>query len=172
MDKTKSFYAILADVLCYPAPGQLQTIEAELADLESGSQKKSLERFLKRIGGLSLGEWEELHTRTLDLNPPAAPYVGFQVWGESYQRGVFLSKMSRASMEAEINIEGELPDHLIPILRYLAHISDPLPELIEIFPQAMERMHVTLRKADPDNPYLEILEAVQEQTKWMNKEAA
>ena len=34
---------------------------------------------------LPLGASEELHARTLDLNPPAAPYVGYQTWGESYR---------------------------------------------------------------------------------------
>ena len=55
------------------------------------------------IAPLSLGEWEELHTRTLDLNPPAAPYVGYQIWGDSYQRGAFLAKMNRALVEAGVD---------------------------------------------------------------------
>ena len=55
--------------------------------------------FSADIDRLPLGAWEELHTRTLDLNPPAAPYVGYQTWGESYQRGAFLAKMNRALAE-------------------------------------------------------------------------
>ena len=124
---------LLADAFCYPAPGRLEALQAGLAALPPGRRQGRLSLpSSSSIGRLSLGEWEELHTRTLDLNPPAAPYVGFQIWGESYQRGAFLSKMNRALAEAGVDPDGELPDHLIPVLRYLAATPDPLPELVEV----------------------------------------
>ena len=127
---------------------------------------------MKKIRPLSPGEWEELYTRTLDLNPPSAPYVGFQTWGESYQRGAFLSKMNRELLENGIDLQGELPDHLIPVLRYLGQVSEPLPELIEVLGPAVQRMTAGLRKADPDNPYLDLFEAVQSLCNALEKEPA
>lgn len=171
MGKLSAVYAVLADTLSYPAPGHLQALEKGSAALEPGVEKTAIMGFLEKIRSLSLGEWEELHTRTLDLNPPIAPYIGFQTWGESYQRGTFLSKMNRALMESGIDLEGELPDHLIPVLRYLGQVAAPLPELAEVFPEAVKRMQAGLRKAEPGNPYLSILEAVQELAQNLNREA-
>ena len=164
-------YILLAEALRYPAPGRLQNLVAGLADFPSDSAKASLEGFLNKIDCLSLTEWEELYTRTLDLNPLAAPYIGFQVWGESYQRGVFLSKMAREMATTGVDLEGELPDHLIPVLRYLAMTSLPIPELVEVIDPALRRMLAVLRKAEPENPYIDLLEAVKESCKSLDEEA-
>ena len=97
-------YMTLADAFCYPAPGRLDALKQGLAAMPRGAGKDAYAAFLNGIDRLPLGEWEELHTRTLDLNPPAAPYVGYQMWGESYQRGAFLAKMNRALTEAGVEI--------------------------------------------------------------------
>lgn len=162
---------LLAEAFCYPGPEQLKFLETGLAILPVSPQKEKAAAFIKKIKRLSLGEWEELYTRTLDLNPPAAPYIGFQTWGESYQRGTFLSKMNRTLMEAGIDLQGELPDHLIPVLRYLGQISQPLPDLIEVLAPAMQRMTKELRKADPGNPYLDLFEAVESLCNELKKES-
>jgi nitrate reductase molybdenum cofactor assembly chaperone NarJ/NarW len=152
---------LLAESFRYPAPGRLETLEKGLAQLPAGSAAhKSLAAFVGCLQGLSLHEWEELYTRTWDINPVAAPYVGYQAWGESYQRGNFLALMSRTLREAGVESDGELPDHLVPVLRYLGAGGAPLVELHAILPAALERMSATLRKADPKNPYHPLLEAV------------
>jgi nitrate reductase molybdenum cofactor assembly chaperone NarJ/NarW len=170
--QTGNIFALLAEAFCYPAPGHLAALEKGLETLPAGIQKQSLAAFVGKIRGLSLGEWEELYTRTLDLNPPAAPYVGFQTWGESYQRGAFLSKMNRELMETGIDTQGELPDHLIPVLRYLGQAPEPLPELVEVLDPAIQRITAGLRKADSDNPYLDLLEAAQSLCSGLKKEPA
>lgn len=164
-------FAFLADAFCYPSPGQLSALDDALNELPEGSEKQAARGFLQKIRLLSLGAWEELHTHTLDLNPPAAPYIGFQTWGESYQRGVFLAKMNRALWEAGVDLEGELADHLIPVLRYLARTDQPLPELMEVLNPALHRMEVVLRKADSNNPYLDLLQAVQALCNGLKQEA-
>jgi nitrate reductase delta subunit len=104
------------------------------------------------------------------LNPPAAPYIGFQTWGESYQRGEFLSKMSGALMLDGIDTDGELPDHLIPVFRYLALVPNPLPELVDVLEPALQRMTSALRNAEAKSPYLYLLEAAQASVKQLKKE--
>ncbi len=165
-------FSVLASAFCYPAPGQMETLEAGLAGMSAGGTPKHFTRFIQKISRLTLGEWEELHTRTLDLNPPAAPYVGFQTWGESYQRGQFLANMNREVLDAGIETDGELPDHLTPTLRYLGEAGSPLPELVEVLPAAVQRMLSALRKVDPDNPYVDLLEAVQEACSGLKKEVS
>ena len=121
--------------------------------------RDGLSAFVKQVAKLSLSEWEELCTRTLDLSPAAAPYVGFQVWGESYQRGEFMSKLNRQMYELDIDPAGELPDHMVPVLRYLGAADAPLPELMENFEPAVERMIGILREKDRRNPYISLFEA-------------
>ncbi len=167
-------YTLLAMAFRYPAPGRLAELQEGLKGLpeEAEDVKGALQVFLGKVGRLSLGEWEELHTRTLDLNPLAAPYVGFQTWGETYLRGVFLSRMAQALAENGIDPEGELPDHLAPVLRYLGQAPEPLPELVEVLGPAVQRMKAVLGRADPGNPYLDLLEAAQAACKELKKEAA
>ena len=171
-NQTGNVYTLLAEAFCYPTPGHLADLESGLETLPAGSPKQSLVAFVKKIHRLSLGAWEELYTRTLDLNPPAAPYIGFQTWGESYQRGAFLSKMNRALIETGIDAQGELPDHLIPVLRYLGQAPDPLPELVEVLNPAVQRITAGLRKANAENPYLDLLAAAQSLCSGLKKEPA
>jgi nitrate reductase molybdenum cofactor assembly chaperone NarJ/NarW len=152
--------AALAEAFGYPAPGRLDVLMGGLTALPGGAGQKAYAAFVRGVGRLSLGEWEELHTRTLDLNPPAAPYVGYQTWGEGYPRGAFLARMSRELLLAGVDAGGELPDHLAPVLRYLARTPEPLPELVGLCGPAVQRMLSSLRRAEPGNPYVKLLEAV------------
>ncbi len=168
-------YFLLAEAFGYPGPGRLAALQAGLKELPAESAagvKAPVQAFLDKVGCLSVGEWEELHTRTLDLNPPAAPYVGFQTWGETYPRGAFLARLSRALAEVDIDLEGELPDHLAPVLRYLGQSVDPLPELVGLLGPALRRMQAALAAKEPANPYLDLLEAAQAACAGLNKEAA
>jgi nitrate reductase delta subunit len=163
-------FEVLAIAFCYPEEGQLEILKAGQVLLPEGAAKNALIAFLNKVQSLSLGDWEELHTRTLDLNPLAAPYVGFQTWGESYQRGTFLSNLNRELLALNVDPGGELPDHLIPVLRYLGVCPDPLPELIEVLDPALQRMKAVLHNAEPGNPYVDLIESVHELCKAHMKE--
>ncbi len=154
-----NIYALLAQALVYPYPGLLDELRAGAAAAPRGPAQGKFASFTNKIGRLSLEEWEELATRTLDLSPAAAPYVGFQVWGDSYQRGAFMAKLNRALAELDIDPAGELPDHLVPVLRYLAAADQPLPELAEHLKTALDRMIAILKERDRGNPYLYVYEA-------------
>jgi nitrate reductase delta subunit len=159
MDKLLEALALALD---YPLPGRLETLWRLWIECPRGGPKQKLERFLRQVEDLSLAEWEELYTRTLDLTPTTAPYVGFAVYGESYQRGEFLAALTRAFWEEGVDPGSELPDHLANVLRYLARAQNPLPELVEILPQALSAMHKTLKTLDAKSPYLLLLEAASE----------
>jgi nitrate reductase delta subunit len=74
--------------------------------------------------------------------------------------------------EAGVDLEGELPDHLVPILRYLGTVENPLPELTIVIGPAVQRMLSVLRGALPGNPYGYLLEAVLVLCKGFVKEEA
>jgi nitrate reductase delta subunit len=152
-------FATVADALCYPEPGRLEALQRRTGELDECEARARLSAFLERIGGLQLGEWEELHTRTLDLSPHFAPYVGHAVWGESYKRGEFMAALNQVLASEGVDAEGELPDHLIPVLRYLDAVGEPIPEVIVHLVPALERMRAELTEADSDSPYLSVLDA-------------
>jgi nitrate reductase delta subunit len=151
---------ILAEALRYPAPGQAEVLQRSLALIAAGAVRQSFEAFVRAVHDYSLGEWEEVYTHTLDLNPSLALYIGFQTWGESYQRGQFMADLNREMQVYSIDMEGELPDHLIPVLRYLDVAEQPLPELCETLSPALRRVLGVLRQVDARNPYLHLLEAI------------
>lgn len=143
----------------YPHPGSLQELGESVRSLPAGSVRSRMDRFLEAVGRLELGEWEELHTRTLDLSPLVVPYVGHVIWGENYRRGEFMADLKRAELAAGVDPGGELPDHLEPVLRYLAAATAPLPDLMAVLPQAIEKMRSELAKAERKNPYRHLLAA-------------
>jgi len=152
-------FAAIADALRYPTPGLLEALRRSTEELADTETRVQMAAFVDRIGALSLAEWEELHTSTLDLAPAVAPYVGHAVWGDTYERGKFMAVLNHALTVEAIDAEGELPDHLIPVLRYLNVAAEPLPEVVQRLAPALERMRGDLKKADPDNAYLRVIDA-------------
>jgi len=144
----------------YPTPDRLAELEQAADDMESGSAKRQFRAFVNELEGLSLAEWEELHTRSLDLGPLFVPYVGWVTWGENYQRGEFMAEMKVALEFEGVSMNGELPDHLDPVLLYLAVADPPLPSLVEVFPAAVATMTKKLKESDDSSPYLLLLKAI------------
>lgn len=153
-------FARLATAFQYPTPDQLAELERTAEEMENGAAKRRFRAFVGELQGLSLAEWEELHTRSLDLSPLFVPYVGWVTWGENYQRGEFMAEM-KAALEFEgVPMNGELPDHLDPVLRYLAVADPPLPSLAQVFPAAVATMTKKLKESDDTSPYLHLLKAI------------
>lgn len=152
-------HAVVALGFTYPSPGHAEALRNAVVALEEGAVRRSMERFVEAVSGLELGEWEELHTATLDLSPKFVPYVGHVTWGESYRRGEFMADL-KADMDANgVDAEGELPDHLGVVLRYLDTVDEPRGDLMEVLDEAVASMSSTLAKADKHNPYRHVLAA-------------
>ena len=155
-------FEAVALALQYPGPGSLDRLRAAWEALPGGPVRRHLLKFFGEIEQLSTAGWEELHTRTLDLAPIFAPYIGFVIWGENYQRGEFMAGVKVAQDEVGIDRNGELPDHLEPVLRYLSATDERYPGLVEVFPRAVSKVSKTLKEAEADNPYRHVLAAAAE----------
>jgi len=152
---------ILGDALQYPTHRSLERLQRGIEDIGAGAAGETYKKFVEAIQRLSLGEWEELYTRTFDLNPAVAPYVGYQIWGDGYPRGKFMAILRRVYREAELDTQGELPDHLGCVLNFLGTGLTPPAELAEAFNPALQKMIATLRKEEPHNPYNDLLQTVE-----------
>ena len=153
--------SIVAAAFRYPRESSLGLLRENVATLEDPRAAKAMANFLGQIEGKTLAEWEELHTETLDLSPKFVPYVGHAVWGENYRRGAFMADLSRSMAENEIDLYGELPDHLDPIMRYIDNCPEPLSDVVEVLEMALMRMSKELKNADKGNPYRHALDAAQ-----------
>lgn len=160
--------SILAEALRYPTRDRLASLQIAVSSLPRGAARSALKTFAERAGTLSLVQWEELYTRTFDLNPCTPPYVAYVIWGQSYNRGRFMAKLGDAMQSCGIDLDGELPDHLVPILRYLDQTSNPIPELSSVLELALRSIHTRLQKADPDNIYLGLIETAIEELPWQD----
>lgn len=54
------------------------------------------------------------------MQPVCYPYVGFQLFGESYKRGAFMARLNEGYRSYGYQVGRELPDHISVILRFLA----------------------------------------------------
>lgn len=151
--------AIIASAFRYPTPGWAETLAAAVGEVSDPGVAEALGAFCDAVAGLELGEWEELHTRTLDLSPLVVPYVGHVIWGENYTRGEFMAKLVRAMRTAGVDLGGELPDHVAPILRLYDRDTERPPELDEVAVRAVEKMRAELARNDGRNPYLHVFDA-------------
>ena len=150
---------LVAFGFCYPTPWAATYLERMIAEEANSEVKRHMHRFIEEVGSLSLGAWEELHTETLDLDPKFVPYVGHVAWGENYRRGAFMADLNAAMRETQVDLGGELPDHIEPVLRYLAATDSPLDDLVEVLPAVIAEMNDVLKKAEPDSPYCHLLAA-------------
>jgi len=144
----------------YPTPFQLDELREAVAASLRGVVRGHMDAFLADVETMELGEWEELHTDTLDLSPTFVPYIGHVAWGENYRRGEFMADLKRDMGRCGVDLLGELPDHIEPVLRYLATTDAPLPDLLGVIGKSVSTMRSTLVRADPHNPYRHLLSAM------------
>jgi nitrate reductase delta subunit len=128
-----------------------------------------LQRFASHVASSSLDELEELFTRTFDLNPVCCLEVGWQLYGEDYNRGSFMVRMRQQMRLLGIAESIELPDHLSNLLPLLARM-----DAAEAGNLCASYLLPALRKmqqgiSGSDNPYEEVLDAV---AKLIEREAA
>lgn len=161
MDTT---YRLFASLLDYPTE-DLGRHARECLDALLGARSPAagpLNRFSDHLRGASQARIEELYTRTFDLQAVCSPYVGYQLFGDSYKRGLFMARLNEGYREKGFSPGSELPDHIAVVLRFLAlgpedEFSRAL--LDEGLVPALDKMRQTLERSS-DNPYSEVIAAL------------
>jgi len=159
----RNIYGLLANVLEYPTSeiaGQAEACSSSLG-VVCGQAQGCFDGFKEFCRKNPLSRLEELYTDTFDLQAICCPYVGFHLFGEDRTRGMFMVKLKEHCYSAgNYPVNGELPDHISVMLRYLSFAvrGDDTRDLISscLIP-AVEKM-IPLFKSN-GNPYQGVLQA-------------
>jgi len=119
-------YNLLADLLEYPENDDFKQKTKECLDILKNEDKKNLvilEKFFLNIKDKSLEQMQEFYTHTFDLGAFAPIYIGYHLFGESYDRSKILVALRAIYKVKNIDEKGELPDFLPSVLRFIAHYS-------------------------------------------------
>lgn len=154
--------AYFAPLLKYPTTALLTQARA-CQEVLSEEGAAHLEAFCAFLEENPPTRWEEVYTRTFDLQPVCWPYVGYQLFGESYKRGMFMARLRSTYRRQGFDAGDELPDHLAVLLEYVALHGDKDEELSKdlldlCIKPALSKMLQAMRRAD--TPYKGVLEAL------------
>lgn len=122
---TPSAHDALALLLEYPGPRNVDRMEDLVGEVAAACPpaEVDLRTFLDAVQGLPRGGWEELYTRTFDINPACTLEVGWQVYGEQYARGALLARLRGLLRKYGVAETTELPDHLTQVIRLTGRMA-------------------------------------------------
>ncbi|RKZ16348.1 hypothetical protein DRQ53_06630 [bacterium] len=162
METRTMLFDRMSTLFAYPPPGYMCAVEDVRKAFvektpEAAAEMEAFEQGLKALEGSSV---EELFTRTFDLNPECCCEVGWHLFGERYDRGSFMVWMREEMRKYEVPETGELPDHLVHVLRVLGRMEDSEAERFatEAVTPTLKRMVGSIK--DQDNPFRHLLTAV------------
>jgi nitrate reductase molybdenum cofactor assembly chaperone NarJ/NarW len=167
LERQKQVLCAFAELLSYPATDPAPVARRCRDLLVRRDAAKHLAGFVSHAERARPHEMEELYSATFDLDPACAPYVGHHLCGESPQRGAFMARLADVYRQDGFlagRPQGELPDHVSVVLRYLSEVSSGpgRQALLEdgLVP-ALDRMLAA--PLDPGNVYRSVLAALREE---------
>lgn len=161
MHMTSALLQHLASCLEYPGADFMERLsfcEKQLADSLSSAR---FAVFSQKMGELTEEQREELFTRTLDILPSCVPYVSIHLFGEeNFKRGELMARLSHEYAQRGFDAGGELPDHLVTLLRYVAVLPrDEFRDLAEYC--LLGPIASMISAVGASNPYCALLESLQ-----------
>ncbi len=172
---------LFADILEYPQTSIVQQV-GECEALVSACNTEAaalLRQFLNFVEETSNGDLQEIYTAIFDLDGDCHPYLGYQLFGESYERSAFLVELKARYRSGGFEApENELPDRLSEVLRFVSVCSDKsaneeilqegvIPALdklttdVGVIDAELEDAELELKQLRPENdPYRPVLNAL------------
>ena len=161
-ENKKNLLQHFARLLTYPHEKPVSDCEsiAPLAGDVEPLAVPLLNTFAAHVNDSTLSQLQELFTSTFDVQVVCYPYLGYQLFGESYKRGTFMVRLIEFYKHENFSVEKELPDHLAVVLKFisLTRDDDLFDHLLEecIIP-SLEKMKAAFKN---ENPYAILLEAL------------
>lgn len=119
-------YTILADVFKYPEKGRNKSLSGltEIVSKLAPKMTPKVQPFVVHIEQKPISEQQEYYIATFDVQALCFLDIGYVLYGEDYNRGVFLVNMKNEQEKAGVDCGSELPDHLPNILTLLPRFQD------------------------------------------------
>lgn len=175
----RRLWGLFADLLDYPQANLNEAAVAceQLATDLDPAAAAPLAHFRAWLEQTPPGRVEEVYTAIFDLDVSRSPYAGYHLFGETYQRSVFLIGLKEWFAAAGFSSGQELPDHLAVLLRFLALCDegDRRDELIQdaLLPALAKILAAGAGKGNEEeessrhtdgnasSPYLQVLQSLQ-----------
>ena len=159
--KELNHYNALAEVFTYPKLDRNAFIGTwrETVKTSVPEMAYKLEAFIEHIQQKTVAAQQEYYIATFDVQALCYLDIGYVLYGEDYNRGIFMLNMKREQKKHDNDCGWELPDHLPNILTLLPKIEDEtfIEELIfSILAPALEKMIEAFNSED--NVYKGMLE--------------
>ena len=160
-------------ILDYPDVNTLEElrIAEECASTEFPRAADLLNDFHTAVKDMSAERLEEVYTVIFDLNATCHPYIGYQLFGETYKRSTFLVECKETyRTHGFVAPEPELPDRLSIMLHFVSECGDPevVDDIVDYgLGPALLKMAKTKEPSIKDsvireeNPYASVLRALQ-----------
>jgi nitrate reductase delta subunit len=159
-------FRLFAALFEYPETDPIDAVTecVELLPVISVEAANKMDGFGDFILQASLGRLQEAYTNAFDLQPVSYPYMGYQLFGESYKRGSFMVGLKEKYREHGFPDTRELPDHLAILLRFLAVLEEK-GERKENYTLVDECLVPSLEKMAPafddkGNPYGDVIDSL------------
>ncbi len=155
--------AALGAALTYPCGGFRESLHDLRGSLEtrSAGASQALGEFLDATLGFNDNAHAETYTRTFDLAPQCAPYLGVHLFGDQdARRSQLMIGLANEYAKAGFQTQGELPDHIAVVLQSLRLLpADEVREIVELC--VMPALASMIKQlASTGNPYGHLMTAV------------
>lgn len=148
-------YIIFADLLRYPDKKYPEIAKACICMLQEKypEMAEELKPFVDYVCTHTQDEYEELYTKTFDVQPICYLDLGYVIFGEDYKRGAFLLHMQEEQIEAKNDCGTDLSDNISNVLTLYTKTNKQamLDELsVKILIPGLEKMISEFKQARVD----------------------
>lgn len=153
----------LSILLHYPQDDFFEVLRSVTIKLKPFYPKvaENLEIFENAVDCKNIDEIKERYTRTFDLAPLCNPYLSSYIYGEeNYDRGKLMSSLKEKYDYFDIDLRGDLPDHLGYVLLLAEKLNTEEIEELAYYclEQPLKRMSELLKSSN--NPYALVLDSI------------
>ncbi len=126
--KMKNFnhYILFADLLRYPSKDYPKQVEAcqKMLDEKYPEVAMEMKRFTEYVNTHNEDQWQELFTKSFDVQPICYLDLGYVIFGEDYKRGAFLLHMQEEQLKAKNDCGTDLSDNICNMLTLYTKTDD------------------------------------------------
>lgn len=126
MNLRSEIYRYFASALTYPDEEVRKTVSQmhNALSINYPDASEMMAEFFEFTETTSIWKWEEIFTRTFDVQAISTLDIGYTLFGDDYKRGELLANLNREHIKTGNDCSTELSDHLPNVLNLLSKHED------------------------------------------------